>query len=206
MRFGVEYNLTRHGLLRLVCRTSESMRLTVIEAYVIWVVKGEISTSVRVTWARIDIQRSGYYLQVLEYLCKPETLCFVDPRGRLVIHVIYPGKTRRCRQISIETLDCTTRTLQVRLIACHTPSVEVAFQHFGTLDIKWISIVETVFSVEGKLILGGIAIPSEVPVCWNIRESLGPNTGSDISLVWGGGIRWRKHIRVTRVRIPTCIV
>jgi len=51
------------------------------------------------------------------------------------------------------------------LIACHTPSVEVAFQHFGTLDIKWISIVETVFSVEGKLILGGIAIPSEVPVC-----------------------------------------
>jgi hypothetical protein len=51
MRFGVEYNLTKHELLRSVCqcRTSESMRLTVIEAYLIWVVQSEISTSVRVT-------------------------------------------------------------------------------------------------------------------------------------------------------------
>ena len=182
MRFGVEYDLTKHQLFKTVCRTSESMRLTVIEAYVIWIVKSEISTSVLLE-PEFDIQRSGWYLQILEHLCKPETLCFVDPRGRTVIHVINPGKTRRRRQISIEALDCTTRTLQVFLIACHTPSVEIAFQHFRTLDIKWVSIIEAVFLVEGQLILGGIAISSEVPVCRNIRESLRANTGPEMSSV-----------------------
>jgi hypothetical protein len=47
MRFGVEYNLTKRELLGLVRRTSEPMRLTVVEAYMAWVVKSEISTSMR---------------------------------------------------------------------------------------------------------------------------------------------------------------
>jgi hypothetical protein len=69
------------------------------------------------------------------------------------------------------------------LIACHTPSVEITFQHFRTLDVKWIGDVVTVFLVEGQLILGGIAIPSEVSVWRNIGEFFGTNTRPEMSLV-----------------------
>jgi len=68
------------------------------------------------------------------------------------------------------------------LIACHTPSIEIALEHFRTLDVIWDSGIVTVFLVEGQLILGRIAIPSEVPVWGRIREYLGPNTGPEMSL------------------------
>jgi hypothetical protein len=75
------------------------------------------------------------------------------------------------------------------LIARHTPSVEIALQHFRTLDVIWNSDIVAVFFVEGQLILGGTAIPSEVPVCRNIRKYLGSDTGPDMSLVRGGRMR-----------------
>jgi hypothetical protein len=48
MRFSVEYILMGHELLRSVREASEMMRLTVIKADMIRVVKGEISMRVRV--------------------------------------------------------------------------------------------------------------------------------------------------------------
>ena len=67
------------------------------------------------------------------------------------------------------------------MITCHTPSVEIAFQHFRTLDVIWDGDVVTVLLVEGELILGRIAIPSEAPVCRNISEYLGANTRPEMS-------------------------
>jgi hypothetical protein len=48
MRFSVEYILMEHELLRSVCGTSKVMRLTIIKADMIRVVKGEISIRMRV--------------------------------------------------------------------------------------------------------------------------------------------------------------
>jgi len=48
MRFSVEYILMEHELLKSVYQASEEMRLTVIKADMIRVVKGEISMHVGV--------------------------------------------------------------------------------------------------------------------------------------------------------------
>ncbi len=48
MRFSVENILMEHELLRSVCQASDEMRLTVIKADMIRVVKGEISMRVGV--------------------------------------------------------------------------------------------------------------------------------------------------------------
>jgi hypothetical protein len=48
MRFGVEYILMEYGILRSACQASEVMRLTVIKADMIRVVKREISMHVGV--------------------------------------------------------------------------------------------------------------------------------------------------------------
>ncbi len=48
MRFSVEYILMGHELMRPVCEASEMMRLTVIKADMIRVIKGEISMRMRV--------------------------------------------------------------------------------------------------------------------------------------------------------------
>ena len=181
MRFSVEYVLMEHEILRRVCQDLESMGTHIYQGlYDSDHQKWDICER-RGCLSQINNQWWVYYLQVLEYLCKPETLRFVDLRCITAVHVINPSKTRRCRQIFIETLYCTTRTLQVCLIACHTPSVEIAFQHFGTLDVICSGDVVTVLLVEGKLFCGGNAVSSEVPIWRNICECLGANTRPKMS-------------------------
>jgi len=42
------------------------------------IVKSEVSVGMDVARARSTISNGGYYLQILEYLSKPESLRFVD--------------------------------------------------------------------------------------------------------------------------------
>ena len=127
-------------------------KLTVIKADMIWIIKSEIPARRAASCFEPDStirDGPGCYSQVLEHLRKPETLRFVDLRCVTAVHVIDPSKSRRRRQIFVETSDCTTCTVQVNLFACHAPSVEVAFEHFGSLDVICCSDVVTVFRVEG---------------------------------------------------------
>ena len=87
MRFSVEYILMEHELLQSVCGTSKTMGLTIIKADMIRVVKGEISIHMRVRVASPISLSWGYFLQVLEHFCKPETLRLVDLPGPNVVHV-----------------------------------------------------------------------------------------------------------------------
>jgi hypothetical protein len=69
------------------------------------------------------------------------------------------------------------------LVPCHTPSIEIALEHFRTLDVIWINDVVAVLVIKGSLVAGGIAIPGEVPIFRDISKVLGANAGPETNSV-----------------------
>ena len=154
----------------------------------------------------IVIQRRRYHLQVFQHLRKPEALRFIDlGRGR-VVHVVKPNKSRRCVQIFVETGDCTLRTLQVSRISRHPPSIEIALEHFRTLDVIRGNDVVTVLVVEGKLIFGRRLKTGEVPVRRNVCKYLRADPGPETISARETPHSYERCARSARVCIPASVV
>ena len=154
----------------------------------------------------VVIQRRGYHLQVFQHLRKPEALRFVDLGRGGVIHVVKPNKSRRCEQIFVETGNCTLRTLQVNRISRHPPSIEIALEHFRTLDVIRSKDVVTVLVVEGKLVFGRALKTGVVPVRRNVCKYLRADPSPETVLVRATTYTCEKCARITRVCVPASVV
>ena len=152
----------------------------------------------------VVIQRC--HLQVFQHLRKPEALRFVDLGRGGVIHVVKPNKSRRCEQIFVETGNCTLRTLQVNRISRHPPSIEIALEHFRTLDVIRSKDVVTVLVVEGKLVFGWTLKTGVVPVRRNVCKYLRADPSPEMVLVRATTYTCEKCARVTRVSVPASVV
>ena len=71
------------------------MRLTIIKADMVRIVKGEIPKR-HLSYFAPHRQRQGYHLQVFEYLREPVTRCLVYFCTVTIIYVPDPRVARRC--------------------------------------------------------------------------------------------------------------
>ena len=101
--------------------------------------------------------------QILQYLCKPETFCIIHHSSwattRAIVsdvHYTRISPVFHC-QIFLETLNCLCSPICVLGVPCHTPSIEIRLEDFGTKDIVGSGDVEAMFIVESDLIWCGSA-------------------------------------------------